>query len=148
MKYFQNIASVFFFSFSVLACLIFSGCEYIHDAIREAKQAPYINDENAICTRAAEAISIQLATIGFDAPTCTRVTLKKKVTDYCWHATAKLSNDQTIQVVVRFEDKRSQNDLVYVDLAPQLLKEYRQSIQKIEQDLEETFSEIDISEWE
>lgn len=123
MKHFQNIASVFVFSFSVFACLILSGCGYIHDALREAKQASCINDESAICTRAADAISVQLATLGFDAPTCTSVTLKKKVTKSCWHATAKLSNGHTIQVVVRFEDKRSQNDLVYVDLAPQLLKD-------------------------
>ncbi|MDD3153518.1 MAG: hypothetical protein PHS41_01525 [Victivallaceae bacterium] len=88
--------------------------------------------EADICETAAQLISEKYASWeGSNAPTCTAVRLGKMISQSSWHATALLSNGETIPVIVEIR-----GDMVGVDLSEQIYKEYQREMKKATQEFE------------
>lgn len=68
--------------------------------------------ESDICETAKQLMSEQCARMNSDNPaTCVSVTLKKKVSDDCWTADAKLDNGTVIPITIKVHDDQVEIDM-------------------------------------
>lgn len=67
--------------------------------------------ESDICETAKQLVSEQCARMNSENPaTCVSVTLKKKVSDDCWTAEAKLDNGTVIPMTIKVHDDQLEID--------------------------------------
>ena len=89
--------------------------------------------ESDICETAKQLISEKCAEVNPEKPaTCVSVTLKKKISDECWTAEAKLDNGTVIPLTIKV-----QGDQVEIDYSAWLGKQIEKEFEDAAKDLED-----------
>ena len=95
--------------------------------------------ESDICETARQLMSEQCARMNSENPaTCVSVTLKKKVSDDCWTADAKLDNGTVIPITIKVHD----NDMLEIDFSSWQSKQMEKEFDEMGKQMEKEFDNL------